>query len=60
MYLYRYVGILEFILIKKSIQYLAKEMSDDPNIIDSFWLSDFFIVVAAGLIELPMVLIKKI
>ena len=35
-------------------------MSDDPNIIDSFWLSDFFIVVAAGLIELPMVLIKKI
>lgn len=60
MYLDRYVGILEFILIKTSIQYVATEVSDDPNILDSFWLSDFFIVVVAGLVEFPMTLIKKI
>jgi hypothetical protein len=60
MYPHLHPGILEFILIKGSIQSIAKEITNDDSVLDSFFLSDFFIVVVAGLIEFPMTLIKKI
>lgn len=53
-------GILEFILIKSSVKSIAKEVTDDMSVLDSFFLSDFFIVLIVGLIEFPLTLIKKI
>lgn len=52
--------ILEFILIKSSIKNIAQEISGDPTISDNFYLSNWFIVIVVGLIEFPLVLIKKI
>lgn len=54
------VCILEFILIKSSIKNIAQEVSGDPNITDNFYLSSWFIIIIVGLIEFPLVLIKKI
>lgn len=60
MYPLHHPGVLEFILIKSSIRAFAQEVTDDPTILDSFFLSDLFIVLVTGLIEFPMTLVRKI
>lgn len=52
--------ILEFLLIKSSIRNIAKEVSGNPDIINEFYCSEWFIVIVVGLIEFPLILIKKI
>lgn len=51
---------MEFILIKSSLRKIARDVSDDPSILDNFYLSEPFIVILAGIILFPLVLIKKI
>lgn len=51
---------MEFILIKSSLRKIAAEVSGDPSILDNFYLTEWFIVILVGVIEFPLVLIKKI
>lgn len=58
MWLFR--GVLELIILKTSIKKILTDVVQDQAVLDEFYCSELFLVIVLALLELPLIMLKKI
>ena len=60
MYVWLNAGVLSLIILKSSTKKIIGDLTPDKNVLDEFYCSELFLVIMIALMELPLVLVKKI